>query len=88
VRDDADLAIAERGICLDAIDQRRAARRRRKQTFDNHNLRSLTGNHIERPERLSIGEGLDLAEFGALLEDGKMLGRGNQYDGRGHGVSV
>ena len=61
VRDDADLGVVERRVGLDAVDERRAARRRREQALERDDARPPFGDDLERAQRVGVGERQQLA---------------------------
>ena len=78
VGDDADLAARECRVGLDPVDQRGAARGRRKQPLERDHRRSLPGDDVEGAQRLGIRERLGLGEIGAILEDMEVFWRSDE----------
>ena len=87
MRDDADLAGAERRVRLDAVDERRAARGRGEQLLERDDPRPLARDDVERAQRLGVRERLGGREVVALLQDLQMFRRGDENRG-GHRKSV
>ena len=89
--EDADLAVVEGVVRLDAGDERGAARARGEEPLERDDCRALGRDGLQREERLRVGEGQD-SVFGAadpLPQRGNQLGGGNQDHARlGHRVSV
>jgi hypothetical protein len=83
VRDHADLALAQLGVGLDALDQRSAARGRGELLFERDDTRTVAGDRLERFQRLGVCEGQRIAEFALLLERGQIF-RSSDNDGIGH----
>ena len=83
VRDDADLALAQLGIGLDALDQCGAARRRGKLPFERDDLRTVTGDRFERCQRVGIREGQRITKLALPLERRQMFRSSDNY-GIGH----
>ena len=65
VGQDANLRSFEPGIALDSIDERRATRRRGKETFEDDERRTELGDGLQRLQRLRIGEHVRVAHTGA-----------------------
>jgi hypothetical protein len=87
VGDDANLAGGQRGIGLDPVDERRAARCRREQPFQGDDRRPLPRDDVERLQRLRVRKREGAAHVVALFQDRQVFGRGDE-DGRGHSRSV
>ena len=61
MRHDPDFAAAQAGVGLDAVDQRRASRRRGEESFDDDELRTLIENGLQRLDRLRVRERLEIS---------------------------
>ena len=87
MRHDAKLRTVQRGIGLDAIDERRAAGRRRELPFEGDGRGTAAHDRLKRAKRVCIREGHDLGVHRAdpLRQRGQQIRRGNQYGARrGH----
>ena len=61
VRQDPDFGLRQRGVGLDAIDQRGAARRRRERPLDCDERRMPPHDDVEGVQRVGVGERQQLA---------------------------
>ena len=78
VRHHPYFGVRELRVRLDAIDERRAARRGREQPFEHDERRTLLQDRLERLNRLRIREREEFPLTGqALLERGHQIGGGN-----------
>jgi hypothetical protein len=78
VRDDLDLALDERRIGLDALDERRAARRRRERPLEDDQFRLVPGDRFERLECIGIVKRQRASEAAVTLERWQMFWRCNE----------
>jgi hypothetical protein len=82
-----NVAGRERGVGLDAFDERRAAWGVSKAAFDQHDLGTPVGDGIECAQRIGILECARLAQEAARLESWQVCG-GADDDRGGHSLRV